>query len=97
MIPMNWHLEMELRYGIIEWDVLKEKFLLTFIFEDRFECIDEELQEIKATLFRMLEELITWVQLDWGTKLCHALECYNVTTQEGEEYPRKINIFELEG
>jgi len=30
-------------------------------------------------------------------QLCHALECYDVTTEEGEEDSRKINILELEG
>ena len=29
--------------------------------------------------------------------LCHALKFYNVTTEEGEEDPRNINIHELEG
>ena len=40
---MNWYLETELRHDTTEWDVLKEGFLLTFNFEDGFECIDEAL------------------------------------------------------
>eukprot|EP00253_Pinus_taeda_P035509 PITA_35509 len=31
------------------------------------------------------------------TQLCHALECYNVTTEEEDEDPRNINILEIEG
>lgn len=67
IIPMNWYLETELHHKTTEWDVLRESFLLTFIFEDGFECIDEALQEIKAKIFRMLEELVEWVQPDWNT------------------------------
>ena len=61
-IPMNRYLETELRHGTTEWDVLKESFLLVFIFEDGFECIDEALQEIKAAIFRIPEECVAWVQ-----------------------------------
>jgi len=43
-IPVNWNLEMKLHHGIAEWDILKEGLLLTFIFEDNFESIDEVLQ-----------------------------------------------------
>lgn len=56
IIPMNRYLEMELYHGTTEWDILRESFLLTFNFEDRFECIDEAIQEIKAIIFRMHEE-----------------------------------------
>ena len=31
----------------VKWDILRESFLLTFIFEDGFESIDEVLKEIK--------------------------------------------------
>lgn len=94
---MNWYLEIDMQHGTTEWDVLKEILLLTFSFEDGFECIDEALQEIKAAIFRMPEELITWVQLDQSTHLRHALKCYNVTTDEGKDDPRNINIHESEG
>lgn len=71
--------------------------MLTFSFEDGFECIVEALQEIKAAIFRMPEEPLTWVQPNWSTQLCHVLECYNVTIEEGEEGPRNIIIPESEG
>jgi len=48
---MNWYLETKLRHGTVEWDVLKEGFLLTLSFEDGFASIDEALQEIKAFIF----------------------------------------------
>jgi len=59
---MNWYLEMELYHGTIELDILKEGFLLTFIFEDDFANIDETLQEIKGVIFRMPQEPMEWVQ-----------------------------------
>jgi len=77
-ITMSWYLETKLRHGIVEWDILREVFLLTFIFEDGFASINEALQEIKVVNFRMPKEPMEWVQLDWSTQLCHALECYNM-------------------
>lgn len=82
IILMNWYLEIEPCYGTLEWDILRDTFLLTFIFEDGYECINEALQEIKAAIFRMPEELVEWVELDQSTQLCHTLECYNVTSEE---------------
>ena len=93
---MNWYLEMELRHGTTEWDILRESFLLTLSFENGFACIDEALQEIKAAIFRMPKELVEWVQVDWYTQLCNALECYNVTSEAEEEDLRNINILELQ-
>ena len=55
---------MELRHGMAKWDILRERLLLTFNFEDGFECIDEALQEIKALILRTPEELVEWVQPD---------------------------------
>jgi len=72
-------------------------FFLTFSFGDGFECIDESLQEIKVAIFIAPVEPITWVQPDWSTQLCHALKCYNVTIEEGEEDPKNISIPKLEG
>ena len=66
-IPMNGYLKIELRQGTTEWDVLKERFLLSFSFEEGFRCIAKALQEIKATIFKMSEEPVTWVQRDWST------------------------------
>lgn len=43
VIIRNWYLEMELRQGTVDWDEMKEIFLLTFSFKDGFECIDEVL------------------------------------------------------
>ena len=63
---MNWYLEMDHRHGTVEWDILKEGFLLTFIFEDGFTSIDEALQEIEVS-FKMLKEPMEWTHLDWST------------------------------
>lgn len=35
-IPMNWYLETKLCYGMAEWEILREGFLLSFNFEDGF-------------------------------------------------------------
>ena len=66
-IAMNWYLEMGLHHGIVEWDILRESFLLTFSFEDGFECIDEALKEIKVAIFRTPKEPVEWAQPDWST------------------------------
>jgi len=66
-IPMNWYVEKELRHGNVEWDALKDIFLLTFHFEEGFECINEALQEIKTFIFKIHEESIEWLQPNWGT------------------------------
>lgn len=63
-IPMNWYLETELRHGTVEWDILRERFLLMFNFEDGLQCIDEALQDIKSTIFRMPKEPIEWAHPD---------------------------------
>lgn len=94
---MNWYLETELQHETTEWDFLKERFMFTFSFEDGFECIDEALQEINIVIFKIPVEHVTWVQPYWSTQLRHALECYNVTTKEGEEDPRNISIPKSEG
>ena len=69
VIPMNLYLEMEMQHETADYDEMKDIFLLTFSFEDRFECIDEALQEIKETIFRTLVEPITWIQPYWSTIL----------------------------
>ena len=71
--------------------------MLTFNFEDRFECIDGPLQEIKSTIFRTLTKPITQMYPDQSVQLQYALECYKVTTEEGDEDLRNINISEFEG
>lgn len=94
---MNWYLEMELHHGTAEWDILKERFLLTFKFEDSFTSIDEALQEIKVVIFRMPTKPMEWTQLDWSTHLRHALECDNVIIEDEYEDTWRINIPEVEG
>lgn len=37
------------------------------------------------------------IQPEWATRLSHTLECYNVTDEEEDEDPRKINIPEIDG
>lgn len=70
---------------------------MTFNFEDGFESIDEALQEVKATIFKIPQDPLDLIQPDWTTQLSEALECYNVTTEEEDKDPRKINIPETEG
>lgn len=94
---MNRYLETKLFHGTAEWDILRGGFLMTFSFEDGFESIDEALQEVKAVNFRILQEPLEWVQPDWSTQLCHALECYNVAAEGEDEHPRNINITKVEG
>lgn len=53
VIPMNWYIEKELRHGTSEWDVLHEGFVVTSNFEDEWDNIDEVIQEVKATIFRI--------------------------------------------
>lgn len=64
VIPMNWYLETELRHGTSEWDILCEGFIMTFSFEDRFDCIDEALQEVKETIFRIPQDPLDLIQPD---------------------------------
>lgn len=61
---MNWYLEMELFHGTMEWDILKESFLMTFSFEDGFKRIDEDLYEVKVVIFRIPQDPLELVQLD---------------------------------
>ena len=65
---------------------------MTLRFENGFECFDEVLQEVKATIFRISQDPLDWIQPDWTIQLRHVLECYNVTTEEEEEDPRNVNI-----
>lgn len=80
-----------------EWDILTWGFLMTFSFEDGFECIDEALQEVKAVSFTILMDPLDLIQLDQTTQLHHALEYYNVTTEEEDEDLKNINILETKG
>ena len=67
VIPMNWYLEIELRRGTGEWDILRKGFIMTFSFEDGFDYVDEALQEVKATIFRIPQDPLDLIQLDWTT------------------------------
>lgn len=69
----------------------------TFSFEDGFESIDEALQEVKATIFKILQDPLELIQPDYSTQLHHALECYNVTAKGEDEDLRNINIPKTEG
>jgi len=49
LLPLECHpdeleLEIELRHGIGEWDILHEGFIMMFNFKDEFDYIDEVLQ-----------------------------------------------------
>jgi len=84
---MNWYLEKELCHDTGEWDILREGFIMTFSFEDGFDCIDEALQEVKAAIFRIPQDPLDLIQHEWTTQLSHALEYYNVTAEEEDEDP----------
>jgi len=92
VVSINWYVETELCHGIGEWDILREGFIMTFSFEDGFDYIDEALQEVKATIFRIPQDPLDMIQPDWTNQLSHVLECYNVIAEEEDEDPRKINI-----
>ena len=97
-IPMNSYLETELRHGTTKlWDILRIDFLLTFNFEDGFECIGEAFQEAKTVRFRTSNESIEWAPSDWSIQPQHVLECYNVIVEEEEEEPPNITIPKTEG
>jgi len=56
VIPMNWYLETDLRHGTEEWDISCYGFIMMFNFKEGFDYIDTALQEVKATIFRMLQD-----------------------------------------
>ena len=65
---------------------------MTFSSEDGFDYIDEVLQEVKETIFRLPQDPLDMIQPEWATQLSHTLECYNVTTEDEDEDSWKINI-----
>ena len=87
---MNWYVETEFRHGTGEWDILREGFMMRFVFEDEFDSIDEVLQEVKAAIFRISQDPLDLIQLEWATQVSHVLEFYNVTIEYEDEYLRKI-------
>lgn len=70
---------------------------MTFSFEDEWGSIDEALQEVKATIFRIPQELVESILSKWATQLSCELECYNVIVEEEDDDLQKINILEMEG
>jgi len=51
---MNWYIKMELHCGMSEWDILREGFLLTLMFEDCWwNIVDDTLQVVKETIFKI--------------------------------------------
>lgn len=59
-------------HGIVNWVDLVEGFILTFIFEDDFPCIDSNIQIVIENIFGNATSL-TWLQLDCIMELEHAL------------------------
>ena len=98
IIPMNWYTKKELYHGTSEWDILHEGFPLTFIFEDHWwDIFDDVLQAVKVAIFKVPYEIMEVLQLEWATQLSCALECYNVNIEEDDKDPWKINIPAIEG
>jgi len=77
--------------------IFRQGLLMMFSFEDRFESINEALQEVKIEIFKILRDSLDLIQPYWTTHLSHMLECYNVTVEEEDEDSRNINILETEG
>lgn len=64
MEGMKWYLETKLHHGTEEWDILQQELLMKFSFEDGFESFNEELQEVKETIFRVPQDPLDLIQLD---------------------------------
>ena len=92
VITMNCYTKIELRHEKSEWDILHKGFLMTFSFEDGFDNIDEALQEVKVVILRIPQNPLDLIRPEWATQLSHVLEFYNVTAEDEDEDPRKINI-----
>lgn len=98
VIPINWYTKTDLCHGTSEWDILREGLLLTFMFEDHWlDIVDDALQAVKETIFKIHQEPMEVLQLELATQLRCVLECYNVNVEEDDEDPRNINIPETEG
>jgi len=67
VIPRNWYMEIELWHGTGEWDILRERFLFTFLFEDHWmDTVDSTLQLVKAAIFRTPPKPEEFGLLDWS-------------------------------
>ena len=64
---MNWYLEIEIFHDTNEWDILRQGLMMTFRFEYGFKCINEALQEDKIVIFRVPQDPLDLIQLDWTT------------------------------
>ena len=85
---MNWYIEIKLQHGTSEWDVFRKGFLLTFTFEYRWsDTVDDALQAIKVTIFKIPQGPMGELQLEWAMQSSSALECYNVNVEEDDEDP----------
>ena len=63
VIPRNWYTETELRRGIGEWDILRKRFLSTFLFEDQWmDTVDDALKLENTAIFTLPLELEEVVQ-----------------------------------
>ena len=69
VVSMNWYVETELRHGTGEWNILHDGFMMTFSFEDGFDNIDEVLQEVKTSIFRISQDPLDLIQPEWATQL----------------------------
>ena len=91
IIPMNWYIETEFHHGTNEWDILREGFLLTFMFEDSWwDTLDDVLQAVKETIFKIPQEPMKVLQPEWVTQLSYAMECYNVNIEEDDD---RLNLY----
>jgi len=83
---MNWYIETELCHGTSEWNMLREGFLLTFMFEDPWwDTIDDALHAVKEAIFKITQEPIERIHLEWATQVSCTMECYNVIIEEDDE------------
>lgn len=67
VIQRNWYTETELQHGTGEWDILHERFLSTFLFEDQWmDTMENTLKLVKTTIFKLPLELEEVVPPDWS-------------------------------
>jgi len=91
-------METELQHGIGKWNILREGFLTTFLFEDQWmDTVDDALQLIKATIFITPLEPAEVVPSNWSRQLSQALACYNVQIEDDEDDPHNFSILESVG
>lgn len=85
---MTWYTKMELKHCTGEWDDLREIFLLTFTFADQWlDTVDDALQAVKATIFKIPQQPLEVLQPVWETQLSSAQQCYNVEVEEDDDNP----------